>query len=27
VKAILTASLVLNFIVIGGWIALEIRYR
>jgi hypothetical protein len=27
VKAILTASLVVNFIVIGGWIALQIRYR
>ena len=27
VKAILTVSLVLNILVIGGWIVLAIRYR
>ena len=27
IKTILAISLVLNFIVIGGWIALLIRYR
>ena len=27
VKAILTVSLVLNVLVIGGWIVLAIRYR
>ena len=27
VKAILATSVVLNVMVIGGWIALEIRYR
>ena len=27
VKAVLAASLLLNFVVVGGWIALLIRYR
>ncbi len=27
VKAILAVSFVLNFVVIGGWVALMIRYR
>ena len=27
VKAVLATSLLLNFVVVGGWIALLIRYR
>jgi hypothetical protein len=27
IKAVLAASLLLNFVVVGGWVALLIRYR